>query len=91
MRKHLLAAALVMLSASAMAEQTADRLTSVDTGYSKSAASDKILIAWLPGKNRNSHLGACTDEEESEGGCETHTNDTTGASWCTCPKEMGEN
>lgn len=90
MKKYLLAAALVMVSASAMAEQTANRLTSVNTG-SKSATSDKILIAWLPGKNRNSHLGACTDEEESEGGCETHTNNATGASWCTCPKEMGEN
>lgn len=56
-----------------------------------STKSDNILIAWMPGKNRNSHLGACTDEEVNEGGCETHTNTTTGASWCTCPKEMGEN
>lgn len=56
------------------------------------ATSDKTLLAWLPGKNRNSHPGACTEEDINEGGCETKKNETTGIEyWCSCPKEVGEN
>jgi hypothetical protein len=55
------------------------------------AKHNKTVLAWLPGANRNSHFGECTDEEERLGGCETKTNNTTGASWCSCPQEQGEN